>query len=137
MRLSDVRLRDPFILPVKSEGTYYLYGTTDPDPWNGKGIGFDVYASTNLCEWTGPRPAFRPDAGFWADRDFWAPDVHGYRGGWFMLANFKSEGKRRATQVLKALSPRGAFRLHSPQPVTPREWDCLDGTLYVDRGGAP
>lgn len=41
----------------------------------GKADGFDVYTSTNLTEWDGSFPAFtRPDS-FWADRNFWAPEV--------------------------------------------------------------
>gem|GEM_PF-5943964 len=40
LKLSDIRIRDPFILPVVSEKTYYLYGTTDTNTWNGSGVGF-------------------------------------------------------------------------------------------------
>jgi arabinan endo-1,5-alpha-L-arabinosidase len=137
MKLSEIQIRDPFIVPVHSQGRYFLFGTTDRDPWKSKGIGFDSYASNDLEEWTGPFPAFRPEPGFWADMNFWAPEVHGYRGSWYMFASFKTDGRRRATQVLKSDVPLGPYRVHSPEPLTPRDWECLDGTLYVDPIGRP
>ena len=33
---------------------YYLFGTTDADPWNGVGIGFQVYRSRDLKLWSEP-----------------------------------------------------------------------------------
>jgi arabinan endo-1,5-alpha-L-arabinosidase len=137
MKLTDIQIRDPFIVPVHSEGRYYLFGTTDPEPWQGKGTGFDAYTSNDLSDWTGPCAAFRPEKSFWADVNFWAPEVHDYRGSWYMFASFKTEGKRRATQVLRADSPAGPYRVHSPSPLTPKDWECLDGTLYVDPVGRP
>ena len=131
MKLSEIHIRDPFILP--DCGTYYLYGTRGPTCW-GEADGFDVYTSSDLAEWDGPFSAFiRPD-GFWADRNFWAPEVHIYRGRYFMLASFKSRGRRRGTQILAADSPMGPFLPYSDGPVTPRDWECLDGTLYVENG---
>ena len=72
----DIQIRDPFILPVRKDNRYYLYGTTDKEPWAAQGIGFDVYYSDNLNHWNGPFAAFRPQFGFWADKCFWAPEVH-------------------------------------------------------------
>lgn len=47
--LSDVQIRDPYVLPQTDAGLYYLYGTTDIDPsWNTEGGGFDVYVSGDL-----------------------------------------------------------------------------------------
>jgi len=134
MQLSDIHLRDPFVVPMREEGRYYLYGTTRlvPGP-----RGFDTYTSSDLKEWHGPFEVFRPEAGFWADRDFWAAEVHRYQGRYFMFASFKAEGVRRGTAILVADSPRGPFHLHSDGPVTPREWECLDGTLYIDDEGTP
>ena len=137
MKLCDIHIRDPFVVPVHSEARYYLFGTTDPNPWEGKGIGFDSYASNDLEDWTGPFLAFRPEPGFWAEKNFWAPEVHGYRGNWYMLATFKSESRTRGTQILRADAPLGPYRVHSPGPLTPEGWECLDGTLYVDPIGRP
>lgn len=130
MKRDDIQIRDPYILCA--EGFYYLYGTTDPDPWRGEGVGFDVYVSRDLEEWEGPHPAFRPSRRFWGRFNFWAPEVHVYGGAYYLFASFKAEGHCRATQVFRAASPLGPFRPHSPDPLTPRGWECLDGTLYVE-----
>ena len=45
MRLSDINLRDPFVLV--HEGRYYLYGTRGATCW-GPATGFDVYVSADL-----------------------------------------------------------------------------------------
>jgi hypothetical protein len=137
VRNEDIQIRDPFVLPVPEEGMYYLFGTTDPDCWRAPGIGFDVYKGSDLARWEGPFPAFRPEPGFWGKRNFWAPEVHRYRGGYYMLASFYADGRRRATQALFAERPEGPYRMHSPEPLTPPEWECLDGTLFVDAYGDP
>ncbi len=133
----DIQIRDPFVLPMKSEGQYYLFGSTDKDIWKSKATGFDVYRSRDLEAWEGPYPAFRPPAGFWSDRNYWAPEVHEYRGRYYMFATFKAEGVCRGTQILVADRPEGPYQPHSDGPVTPRDWECLDGTLHVDDEGNP
>ncbi len=137
MKNADIHIRDPFVLPVPEDSLYYLFGTTGPECWTGLASGFDYYTSADLHDWQGPFPAFRPPAGFWADRNFWAPEVHRYRGRYVLFASFKAEGVRRGTQILAADSPRGPFVPLSEGPATPRDWECLDGTLFVDAGGHP
>lgn len=137
LKTSDIHLRDPFVLPVEAERKYYLYGTTGAHAWTESAAGFDYYTSPDLERWQGPFPAFRPPAGFWADRNFWAPEVHVYRGAWYLFASFKAEGVRRGTQILAADGLQGPFVPISDGPVTPREWECLDGTLFVDAHGGP
>lgn len=133
----QIQMRDPFVMKQESEGCYYLYGSTDPDIWQAKGIGFDAYRSTDLVQWEGPFPAFRPEPGFWSDKNYWAPEVHAYKGRYYMFATFKADGVCRGTQILRADHPLGPFRPHSDGPVTPRDWECLDGTLLVDEDGTP
>jgi len=137
MRLGDIQIRDPFVLPVAGEGVYYLFGTTDRNAWTGPGTGFDCYRSRDLGEWERPIPAFRPPAGFWGTTQFWAPEVHLYQGSWYMLASFKAPRLRRGTQVLRAGRPAGPFLPWSAGAVTPPEWECLDGTLHVEPDGRP
>jgi hypothetical protein len=64
MKLFEIHIRDPFVLPVAESSIYYLFGSTDADPWKG-GTGFDCYRSRDLIEWEGPIPAFRPPPNFW------------------------------------------------------------------------
>lgn len=137
LRNIDIHIRDPFVLPVAEEKQYYLYGTNGPESWTNSASGIDYYTSSNLQSWEGPFPAFRPPAGFWADRNFWAPEVHVYRGRYYMFISFKAEGVCRGTQILAADSPCGPFLPISDGPVTPRNWECLDGTLYVDANDQP
>jgi arabinan endo-1,5-alpha-L-arabinosidase len=137
LRASEIKIRDPFVLPVAAERVYYLYGTTDENPWGGHpGEGFDTYRSRDLIHWEGPLAAFRPEPGFWGTECFWAPEVHAWRGRYYMFATFRSEGIPLGTQILAADHPRGLFRPHSVGPVTPAGCACLDGTLFVTRDGA-
>ena len=137
LKHTDIHIRDPFVLPLLAEQQYYLYGTTGPECWTDSASGIDYYTSPDLEYWEGPFPAFRPPVGFWADRNFWAPEVHVYRGRYFLFASFKADGVCRGTQILAADSPRGPFLPISEGPVTPRQWECLDGTLFVDAKDQP
>lgn len=132
LKNTDIHIRDPFVLPSAAENTYYLYGTIGAHAWTNAAVGVDYYTSADLQSWEGPFPAFRPPAGFWADRNFWAPEVHVYRERYYMFVSFKAEGVCRGTQILAADTPRGPFVPISEGPVTPRHWECLDGTLFVD-----
>ncbi|MBI5958956.1 MAG: family 43 glycosylhydrolase [Chloroflexi bacterium] len=137
LKNTDIHIRDPFVLPIMAEKQYYLYGTNGPECWTNSASGFDYYISPDLQRWEGPFPAFRPPTGFWADRNFWAPEVHVYRGRYYLFASFKAEGVRRGTQILAADNPQGPFLPISDGPVTPHDWECLDGTLFVDAQGHP
>ena len=129
MKANEINIRDPFIL--LDEGKYYMYGSRGNELW-GECTGLDVYISDDLVEWSEPQVAFEKHDGFWADRNFWAPEVHKYNGKYYMLATFKSPSRMRGTQILVSDSPTGPFMPHSDGPVTPEEWSCLDGTLYVE-----
>jgi beta-xylosidase len=137
MKTTNIHIRDPFVLPVLPEKQYYLYGTTGSETWTDSASGFNYYTSPDLQDWDGPFPAFRPSADFWSDRNFWAPEVHLYHGRYYLFASFKAEGVCRGTQILSADGPRGPFQTISEGPVTPRDWECLDGTLFVDADDQP
>jgi len=130
MNLKEIYIRDPYIFP--HNGTYYMYGKTTE-----KETGFWVYKSRELIEWSTPEKVFTPPDDFWADRDFWAPEVHEYKGKFYMFASFKAENRCRATQILVSDAPDGQFVPLTDAPITPTEWECLDGTLYVDKKGKP
>ena len=134
MKNSDINIRDPFVLPW--EGKYYMYGTRGPDTW-GVGTGFDVYVGEDLENWSDPIPVFENDGTFWANLNYWAPEVHVRHGKFYMFASFRSDTRSRGTQILVADTPLGPFVPHSNGPVTPAGWDCLDGTLYVSKSGEP
>lgn len=137
IKREDIQIRDPFVLPFENEQKYYLFGSTDKNTWEGKATGFDAYTSADLESWEGPFPVFRPMQGFWADQNFWAPEVHKYKGKYYMFASFKAEGLCRGTQILVADHPKGPFIPWSNGPLTPRDWECLDGTLFIDEYSEP
>ena len=133
-RIEGIHLRDPFILPVPEENKYYLFGTgwTLPD-----GPGFMVYESPDLKTWSGPSAAFQYSGDFWADQNYWAPEVHKYKGRYYLFGSFKAEGVCRGTQILVSDRPEGPYQPLSSRPATPEDWECLDGTLYIDDSGTP
>ncbi len=130
--LENIHIRDPFILPVDEEKRYYLFGTHASHA-----VDFPVYWSMDLKMWEGPVIAFEKHEEFWGDREFWAPEVHRHRGRFFMFASFNAPGRRRATQILVADNPQGPYRVHGDGPVTPPDWDCLDGTLFIGEDKQP
>lgn len=133
----DIQMRDPFVFTNKKDGKYYLFGSTDKNIWE-KGTGFDVYVGNDLEQWEGPFPAFRPDVEFYSEENFWAPEVHEYNGMYYMFATFlRKDNQHRGTAILISESLLGPFKQHSNGPVTPKDWDSLDGTLYIDKDGLP
>ena len=134
MQTDQINIRDPFVLAY--QGIYYLYGTRGETCW-GPADGFDVYTGRDLKSWEGPTVCFQNDGSFWADRNYWAPEVHPWKDGFYMFASFKSESRRRGTAILRAASPPGPFEPWSDGPVTPADWECLDGTFYVSSEGTP
>lgn len=130
----DLRVRDPFIVPDVHSGCYWLYNSNHIMD---RGLGISCLRSTDLENWEEPIEAFSPPPGFWGTKDFWAPEVHLYNRRYYMFATFKADDKCRGTQILVADAPTGPFVPVSDGPATPADWECLDGTLYVDEEGAP
>ena len=134
MKLSDINIRDPFVLV--ENGTYYLYGTRAQNFGRNTG-GFDVYLSEDLETWSDPLPVF-DSASYGLNREVnWAPEVHKYKGQYYLFATFTQENGLRGTYALIADRPEGPFHPHSDGALTPDGWECLDGTLYVAKDGKP
>lgn len=137
MKTNQIHIRDPFVVPFEGDRSYYLFGTTDVNCWKGEPTGFDCYKSGDLLEWEGPLPAFRPSPGFWGKRNFWAPEVHCFHERFHMFASFKADRRYRGTQVLVSDAIAGPYVPLTDGPITPADWECLDGTLHVDIHGNP
>jgi arabinan endo-1,5-alpha-L-arabinosidase len=134
---TNLRIRDPFILPVPQEQKYYMFGTTT---FPGQPRHFDCYVGEDLVHWHGPHRVFDPRPDYWGTDDFWASEVHRYQGRYYLFASFKAPGRCRGTDILvsQTESPLGPYLPHTTDsPITPREWECLDGTLFLDERGAP
>ena len=124
---STLLARDPCI--VVKDGVYYAYRTgwgglkntsgSLEGPWEDMGLVTEITSGD-------------------VAGDHWAPEVHEYKGAYYMFATYRSSvtGHRGCT-ILKADSPEGPFRQISDGHVTPADWDAIDGTLYVDPEGQP
>lgn len=134
MQFCDINIRDPFVMPY--DGKYYMYGTRGETAWT-VAKGLDVYVSEDLTNWSEPHECFRVPENFWANKEVWAPEVHEYKGSFYMFVSFFSEERSRATQILKSDSPMGPFLPFTEDAITPVGWRCLDGTFYISKSGDP
>ena len=135
MKTEEINIRDPYVLV--HEGVYYLYGTRGETAFAKEAYGFDVYTGTDLENWEGPFEIFHRPEGFQSRKYYWAPEVYFYRDRFYMFATFAGLHKELGTAVLVADSPMGPFQMYSDGYVTPKDWRCLDGTLYFDKEGKP
>lgn len=138
--LAQIHVRDPFVLPVAQEGTYYLVSSS--------GGSVIVRQSKDLASWSEPKTVFTIPEAFWGTAHIWAPEMHAYRGRYYLFATFmnnKPIGEQwtnwpprihRGTQVLVADSPLGPFQPFANRSHTPTNEMALDGTLWVE-GGVP
>lgn len=141
LHVRDVHISDPFVLADPVTKLYYLYAARfNPERFpDQKDRGcFHALVSPDLIHWSAPVRVFDADeCGFWADLDYWAPECHIWHGKYYLISSFRAKGTYRRCQCLAADSPLGPFLPIEPKPVTPNGWQCLDGTLYVDRKGKP
>ncbi len=119
-------LRDPCIL--KANNRYFIFGT---------GWGGYFSASQNLSgQWLPLKDVVEVPAD--SDGDHWAPEVYEYEGVYYMFTTYKSkETGRRGCAIFRSDKPGGPYKLHSDGHVTPKDWDAIDGTLYLDKDGQP
>lgn len=144
---SEVRIRDPFVLPDPATQTYYVYGTTTAGIFDG-GIerkAVMVFKTRDLETWEDPVPVWEVPIDHWGRETVWAPEVHAYQGRYYLFVTITSkdvlptppgrpQNVRRGTEILAADSPLGPFRPLGRGPQTPPGWMALDGSLWVEDG---
>ncbi|MEO7702991.1 MAG: glycoside hydrolase family 43 protein [Opitutus sp.] len=144
---SEIRIRDPFVLPDRATQTYYIYGTTTAGIFDG-GIerkAVMVFKSKDLLQWENPVPVWEVPADHWGRETVWAPEVHAYHGRYFLFVTITStdtlptppdrpQNVRRGTEILVADSPLGPFQPLGRGPQTPADWMALDGSLWIENG---
>ncbi len=128
MKRSDINIRDPYILV--HEGKYYLYGTRSETCW-GEADGFDCYVSSDLENFEGPIEVFHRPEGFFADRNYWAPECYALGGAFYFVTTLGAKDRPMGIYVLRADSPTGPFSPYAGR-LTPEDWNCIDGTLYFE-----
>ena len=130
-------LRDPFIL-MDGE-VYYAYGTDVKGmEWDNTTWGCYKNTSGSLDgEWKKIENLVYVNPKY-AVKNRWAPEVHKYKGSYYMLATYYSSlTNHRGCTILKSESPEGPFVEITNGHITPEDWDSIDGTLYVDKDGQP
>ena len=136
LKREEIRIRDPFILTDKNAGCYYMYGTTNLH--EGSLVAypkFSVYKSYDLEHFEEPKVIFDGErCGFWADSDFWAAEVHEYKGKYYLFGSCKAEGECRRTEIFACDTPDGEYVPVSSKNIIPAGWECLDGTFFVEDG---
>lgn len=121
------RLRDPFVLVEKD--AYYMYGSEWLCFKNTSGR---LDGKWELLE----KPVYRYPKDFLTCS--WAPEVHKYKGSYYMLTTYYSaKTEHRGCTIMKSDSPEGEFIEITDGHITPAEWDCIDGTLYIDENNDP
>ena len=145
--LKDIYIRDPYIMSVEKEGVYYMYASS-PTQENGQTYGGMVaWKRRDLKTREGPVRVIDVPRDNWITGTVWAPEVHKYKGKYYLFATLNSdiawkapqEGHpvftHRATQIFWSNKPEGPFLpFESKHPHTPLGEMCLDGTLWVENG---
>lgn len=131
MELKEIRLRDPFILPYSNE--YYMYGSRSETSDEKKTqLGCDVYKSRDLKQWSDAKRVVGQEKNGEGEDVFWAPEIHIYQDKFYMFVTLKKANKCRGTYIFVSDTPDGEFQPHSIGSITPSDWECLDGTLYME-----
>lgn len=143
--IKEILIRDPYILADSKTQTYYMYRSASTRGENGKTLGgVEVFKSKNLKSWEGPVRVFTVPENNWITGGVWAPEVHAYKGKYYLFATLnsdiqwkkKQEGwvdyTFRGTQIFHADSPEGPFLPFDLLPHTPMDRMALDGTLWVE-----
>lgn len=146
--LDDINIRDPYILVDEKSGAYYMYRSSSVKAGDGtERGGVEVFRSLDLEHWDGPKQVFTIPDDNWITGRVWAPEVHFYRGHYYLFATINSDvewKKRResypaytmrGTQIFRSKSPEGPFlAFDDREPITPMDEMALDGTLWVENG---
>ncbi|MEC3878009.1 glycoside hydrolase family 43 protein [Parapedobacter sp. 10938] len=145
IHISDLHIRDPYIIADKETQTYFLYKSAPVGSAETRRSGVVVFKSKDLENWEGPYTVFTTPDDNWITGAIWAPEVHQYKGKYYLFATLNSDiewkKKRedwprysfRGTQLFYADSPMGPFLpFDGKRPHTPMDWMALDGTLWVE-----
>ena len=153
LHLPEIRLHDPWILAHAPNKTYYLYTSNNRRATGVDRPGTMAYRSKDLLNWEGPFVVFALPEGTWAsaNQGAWAPEVHEYKGKFYLFTTLHNPDKiiavppavwrtnhMRGTVIASSDSPEGPFTLlKTNSPVPPADFMTLDGTFYVDKSGKP
>ena len=129
LTLPQMPLHDPWIVADRATRVYYLYTSNVASITGVPGIGTMLYTSRNLHDWTRPKVVFRIPRGIWANAGGWAPEVHAYRGRYWLFTTLHNE----TAKLPPSRSGRTTYRRGTVLAVS----DRLEGPFRLVRSGAP
>ena len=145
--IKDLYIRDPYIITDKANERYILYRSKSVKTENNKLLGgVEAFESKDLKNWIGPKQVFQAPEENWIHGAVWAPEVHQYKGKYYLFATMNSDRKwkedkanwppflYRSVQIYKSDNPFGPFVSFSKDPHLAKENMTLDGTLWVENG---
>lgn len=147
--MTAMPLHDPWIVADAGRQTYHLFTRNEASMTGDDRLGIMAYSSRDLKHWTKPKLVFSLPAGTWAKDGAWAPEVHAWKGKWYLFSTWHDSGAalppngarplyRRSTILAVADRPDGPYRLvRNGAPIVPADRMTLDGTLHVDAAGKP
>ena len=127
MRRGDIHIRDPFVFT--ENGKYYLLGTTGDDPW-GKGSDLTLFVSSDLENFE-RKGVMVTDCSLNTYTNIWAPELHKYKDKYYLIVSAYREDKNRGCMIFVSDCLDCNFTLLTGEYITPRDWQCLDATLFV------
>ena len=139
VHFNDLTMSDPYIYPDPETETYYLTSS-----------GGRMWKSKDLVMWEGPYNVIDL-SGTWCEKAGFAAaaeihkvgDYYYYAGTWSDHGDLIEQVPRRynvphnQTYLLRSENIEGPYVPFSVTPgydYQPREWDCIDGTLYEEDG---
>jgi len=141
IKLADIHWRDMCIYPDPVSKTYYMVGPGRR--------GVRLYTSKDLLNWYGPRQIYEAPKDVWGDvpiKSIWAPELHSYKGKYYLFLTFDTENKlqeqwrewyprvTRGSQILVSDSLTGPYKTFQNHSTTPVDMMALDATLWVEDG---
>lgn len=147
--MTAMHLHDPFVVADRTTRTYYLFTRNEAAMTGDRRLGTMMYASHDLKHWTRPKVVFALPDGTWARAGSWAPEVHRWRGRWYLFTTFHNPDLPLPSTAGRAAYRRGtvlavADRIDGPytllrrgEPIVGKDRMTLDGSLHVDAGGKP
>ena len=146
VHITDLYVRDPYIIADQQSQSYILYKSAPVKDKQGMDAsGVVAYRSKDLEYWEGPYVVYATPQDNWITGAIWAPEVHAYRGKYYLFATLNSDIEWKApregypkytfrgTQIFYADSPMGPFLpFEDKLPHTPMDQMALDGTLWVE-----
>lgn len=129
----EILIRDPYVMTY--DGKYYLYGTDGDTAFSGEMDSFHAYVSEDLENWEGPYTIYENDGSYWADAQYWAPEVYEKDGTFYFYGSMGGSSRENKGIVLfQSEDPLGPFEPVSDGTITPEDVDAIDAALYQEDG---